>query len=258
MTVPLSLRVAEAEARFYRRTWRGSVVSSFVTPILYLLAMGVGLGSLVDENLGYGLDGVSYLTFLAPGLLVATAMQTGAAEGAWKVMAGMKWRETWKARLASPIGVPSLVLGHMIWSAARVLMVSVAFAIVMTAFQIAPLLQSFLAVVPAFLVGVAMVAITTSFTVRLKSEAGLPMYFRFVVIPMFLFSGVFFPVSNLPDWLQPIALVTPMYHGVELARAIVVGIPPAVAPAISVAYLLAWIIAGTYFAISPVRRKLKP
>ena len=121
-----------------------------------------------------------------------------------------------------------------------------------------PLLQSFLAVVPAFLVGIAMVAATTSFTVRLKSEAGLPMYFRFVVIPMFLFSGVFFPVSNLPDWLQPIALVTPMYHGVELARAIVVGIPPAVTPAISVAYLLVWIIAGTYFAISPVRQKLKP
>jgi lipooligosaccharide transport system permease protein len=146
----------------------------------------------------------------------------------------------------------------MIWSAARVLMVSVAFAIVMAAFQIAPLLQSFLAVVPAFLVGVAMVAATTSFTVRLKSEAGLPMYFRFVVIPMFLFSGVFFPVSNLPDWLQPIALVTPMYHGVELARSIVVGIPPAVAPVISVTYLLAWIIAGTYLAMSPIRRKLKP
>jgi lipooligosaccharide transport system permease protein len=84
------------------------------------------------------------------------------------------------------------------------------------------------------------------------------MYFRFVVIPMFLFSGVFFPVSNLPDWLQPIALLTPMFHGVELARSIVVGIPPAVAPAISVAYLLLWIIVGTYFAVSPIRRKLKP
>jgi lipooligosaccharide transport system permease protein len=258
MTVPLSLRVAEAEARIYRRTWRGSIVSSFVTPILYLLAMGVGLGSLVDESRGYGLGNVSYLTFLAPGLRVATAMQTGAAEGAWKVMGGIKWRETWKARLASPIGVPSLVFGHMIWSAARVQMVSVAFAIVMEAFQIAPLLQSFLAVVPAFLVGVAMVATTTSFTVRLTSIAGLPMYFRFVVIPMFLFSGVFLPVSNLPDWLQPIALATPMYHGVELAGAIVVGVPLAVAPVVSVAYLLAWIIAGTYFAMTPIRRKLKP
>ena len=82
MAVPLALRVAEAEARIYRRTWRGSVFSSFLNPVLYLLAMGVGLGTLVDANLPEGLDNVSYLTFLAPGLLVATAMQTGAGEAA--------------------------------------------------------------------------------------------------------------------------------------------------------------------------------
>ena len=258
MAVPLSLRVAEAEATIYRRTWRASVASSFVTPMLYLLAMGVGLGSLVDANLPEGLDNVSYLSFLAPGLLVATAMQTGAAEGAWKVMGGIKWRETWKARLASPIGVPSLVLGHMIWSAIRVLMVSVAFAVVMAAFRVAPLLQSLLAVVPALLVGVAMVAATTSYTVRIKSPTGLPGFFRFVVIPMFLFSGVFFPVSNLPDWLQPVALVTPLFHGVELARAITLGVTPAISPVISVAYLLLWIVLGTWLAMAPIRRKLKP
>ena len=79
MATPLSLRVFEAEARVYRRTWRGSVFSSFVLPVMYLLAMGVGLGTLVDANLPEGHRGhQSYLTFLAPGLLVATAMQTGA------------------------------------------------------------------------------------------------------------------------------------------------------------------------------------
>ena len=258
MSVPLSLRVAEADARIYKRTWRGSVISSFVTPVLYLLAMGVGLGSLVDANLPEGIDNVSYLTFLAPGLLVATAMQTGASEGAWKVMGGIKWRETWKARLASPIGVPSLVYGHMIWSGVRVLMVSVIFAVVMAAFRVAPLLESLLAVIPAFLVGIAMVAATTAYTVRLKSEAGLPMFFRFVVIPMFLFSGVFFPITNLPGWLQPIAFVTPMFHGVELARSIVIGVAPVIAPWISVTYLLAWGVVGTVLAIAPIRRKLTP
>jgi lipooligosaccharide transport system permease protein len=258
MSVPLSLRVAEAEARIYRRTWRGSIAASFITPILYLLAMGVGLGSLVDANLPEGVDNVPYLTFLAPGLLVATAMQTGAAEGAWKVMGGIKWRETWKARLASPIDVSSLVYGHMIWSAARVLMVSVIFAIVMAGFRIAPPLQSLLAVVPALLVGIAMTAVTTAYTVRIKNPSALPGFFRFVVIPMFLFSGVFFPVSNLPDWLEPVALVTPLFHGVELARAIVVGTTPFVPPMISIIYLLAWIIAGTYLARAPIRRRLKP
>ena len=155
MATPLALRVFESEARVYRRTWRASVFSSFLNPVLYLAAMGVGLGSLVDANLPEGIDGVPYLTFLAPGLLVATAMQTGAAEGAWKVMAGIKWLKTYHAKLATPVSISGLVYGHMLWSGVRVLMVSVVFAAVMAAFRIAPLWQSLLAVGPALLVGLA-------------------------------------------------------------------------------------------------------
>jgi lipooligosaccharide transport system permease protein len=258
MATPLSLRVAEAEARIYRRTWRGSVVSSFLTPVLYLLAMGVGLGSLVDANLPEGLEGVSYLTFLAPGLIVATAMQTGAGEGSWKVMGGIKWNQTWKARLASPIGTSSLVIGHVLWSAARVFMVSGIFALVVAAFRVAPLLESLATIGPAMLVGVGMVAATTALTVRLEEPTGLAMYFRFVVIPMFLFSGVFFPVTSLPGWLEPVAIVTPLYHSVELARAIVVGTTPAVAWWASVLYLSAWTLVGTALALAPIRRRLTP
>jgi lipooligosaccharide transport system permease protein len=258
MATPIALRVVEAEARTYRRTWRGSVFTSFLNPILYLLAMGVGLGTLVDANLPADLEGIDYLTFLAPGLLVATAMQTGAGEGAWKVMAGIKWLQTWKARLATPIGVHQLLTGHLLWSGIRVLMVSVIFAVVMSIFRVAPLLQSLLAVFPALLVGLAMASLTTAFTVSAKEVSYLPMYFRFVVIPMFLFSGVFFPISQLPDWLQPVALVTPVYHGVEMARAIVVGVEPAVAPWISIVYLTALIVAGGLLSMRPLRTELKP
>ena len=258
MATPLSLRVFEAEARIYRRTWRGSVISSFLNPVLYMIAMGVGLGSLVDANMPGGIDGVSYLTFIAPGILVATAMQTGATEGAWKVMAGVEWQQTWQARLASPIGIEGLLLGHIFWSTARVLFVSTIFAFVIAAFRVAPLLESLLAVGPAVLVGAAMVSATTAYTVRLRSPAGLPMYFRFVVVPMFLFSGAFFPVTELPGWLQPVAFVTPMFHGVELARAIIVGQSPAVTWWISVGYLLAWIVGFAVLSVGPLRRKLKP
>lgn len=258
MATPLPFRVFESEARVYRRSWRGSAVSSFLTPVLYLLAMGVGLGSVVDANLPDGVAGVSYLTFLAPGLLVAMAMQTGAAEGAWKVMAGVKWTKTYHAKLATPIGVPSLVAGHMLWSGTRVLMVSVTFAVIMAAFRVAPLLESLLAVGPALLVGIAMVAATTAFTARLQEPTGLPLYFRFVVIPMFLFSGAFFPVSQLPAALQSFALATPMYHGVEMSRAIVVGTEPAVAWWISVLYLTAWTAVGTALAMGPFRKRLTP
>ncbi len=258
MATPLAFRVVESEARVYRRTWRSSVVSSFLNPILYLAAMGVGLGSLVDENLPSGVEGLSYLAFLAPGLLVATAMQTGAAEGGWKVMAGIKWLKTYDAKLATPIGVPSLVAGHMMWSGARVLMVSVIFAMVIAAFRVAPLVQSLLAVGPALLVGLAMVAATTAITARLEDPTGLQLYFRFAVIPMFLFSGTFFPITQLPVWLQPVALATPLFHGVELSRAIVVGTDPAVTWWVSVLYLVAWIAIGAFLAVGPFRKRLTP
>jgi len=258
MALPLSFRVVEAEARIYRRTWRGSVFTSFLNPVLYLLAMGLGLGSLVDANLPEGIEGLSYLTFLAPGLLIATAMQTGAGEGSWKVMAGIKWQETWKARLATPIGVDSLALGHLLWSAIRVFMVSFSFVIVMVLFGVSTPLQALGSLIPAMLVGVAMVAMTTAFTARLKEQAGLPMFFRFVVIPMFLFSGVFFPITNLPGWLQPVAYLTPVFHGVELARGIALGVTPAVMWWVSTLYLIAWIVVGGLLVLSPLRKKLTP
>ena len=258
MATPLALRVFEAEARVYKRTWRASVFSSFLSPVLYLLAMGVGLGTLVDANLPPELEGVSYLSFLAPGLLVATAMQTGAGEGSWKVMVGIKWVNTWRARLATPIGIRSLLGGHLLWSGARVIMVSVIFAIVIAIFRVSPLWQSLLAVFPAFLVGMAMASLTTAFTVHTRTETALPMYFRFVVIPMFLFSGVFFPIEQLPNWLQPVALITPLYHGVEMARAIVLGLEPAVAPWVSITYLTVLIALGAWLSVRPLRGELKP
>ena len=258
MATPLAVRVFDAEAIIYRRTWRGSVFSSFLNPVLYLVAMGVGLGSLVDSNLPEGLEGFSYLTYLAPGLLVASAMQTGAGEGSWKVMGGIKWQKTWHARLTTPISVPSLMLGHMLWSTARVFIVSLSFAIVMVIFRVASPLEAFGAMIPAMLVGMAMAAATTAFTVRLEELAGIPMFLRFVVIPMFLFSGVFFPISQLPGWLQPVAFATPVFHGVELARGIALGVEPAVVWWVSVLYLVAWIVVGSILIVAPMRKRLTP
>lgn len=258
MAMPLALRVAESELRVYRRVWRGSIFTSFLNPVLYLLAMGVGLGTLVDANLPAGLGDASYLNFLAPGLLAATAMQTGAGEGAWKVRAGIKWTKTYHAKLATPIGIPSLVNGHMLWIGARVLMVSVVFALVTVLFRIAPLWQSLAAVAPALLVGLAMGGVTTAFVVRTDSDSAIPTYFRFVVIPMFLFSGAFFPITQLPGWLQPVAYVTPLWHGVQLCRAVMLGTPTVVAPWISVAYLITLTVVGTVLALKPFKKQLLP
>ena len=257
MAAPLSLRVAEAEGRVYRRVWRGSAVTSFLNPILYLLAMGVGLGTLVDQNLPQGIEGMSYLTYLAPGLLAATAMQTGAGEGAWKVMAGIVWRRTYEATLATPIGISHLVYGHLLWSVTRVVMVSAVFALVMAAFQVTSVAGALLALFPAVLTGAALASPVSAYTANLKSVQGLNTLWRFVIIPMFLFSGAFFPIDQLPGWMQSVAYATPLFHGVELCRWAALGVEPAVQPSISVLYLVGWFAVGTVLAVASFRKRLR-
>jgi lipooligosaccharide transport system permease protein len=128
-----SLRVVEANALTYKHTWQGSAVTAFLNPILFLLAMGFGLGSIIDDTTQIqSLEGAEYVSFIASGLLAATAMQTGAVEGSWPVLAGIKWQKTYHAALATPVRVSDLVTGNMLWMGVRVALSAVAFAIVST------------------------------------------------------------------------------------------------------------------------------
>ncbi len=257
MTFPAVARVVEAHALVYRRTWRGSVISTFFSPVLYLLAMGIGLGSLVDAGAGQAdLGGLSYLAFLAPGLLVATAMQTGAGDGSWPVMAGIKWTKTYHATLATPIGIRDLVVGHLGWVGLRLIFVSAVFVSIMAAFGAVESWVGVAAMIPAVLTGLGFAAATTAYAAYLDSDTGLSTLFRFGIVPMFLFSGTFFPISQLPDWLEPLAAVVPLWHGVELARGLALGIPTTWPPVLHVAYLLAWIVGGTWVAFRTFSRKL--
>jgi lipooligosaccharide transport system permease protein len=231
MTAPLkgSLLVLERQARVYKHTWRSSIISTFLSPILLLLAMGVGLGSLVDDRNAPA--GLPYLTWLAPGLLAAAAMQTAAGDSAYPVMAGIKWIKSYDAALASPIEVHHLVGGHVAWVMVRLVMVSVVFAGVMTAFGATSVAESLLAIGPAVLTGFAFIGPVTAYTAGLKKETGLASLFRFGIVPLFLFSGTFFPISQLPDWMEPLALLTPLWHGAELTRWAALGLEPTLSPA---------------------------
>jgi lipooligosaccharide transport system permease protein len=254
-----ALRVVEAHARVYRRTWRGSVISTFLVPVFYLLAMGVGLGELVDRGTGTAaLNGITYLAFLAPGLLAASAMQTGAGDGSWPVMAGIKWTKTYFATLATPIRIGDLVVGHLGWVGIRMVFVSTVFVVIMAIFGAVPLGSGLLAVVPAALTGLAFAAPVSAYAAWLKDDHGLSNLFRFGIVPMFLFSGTFFPITQLPGWMQPIAYVVPLWHGVQLTRATVLGslTPTTFPPVVHVAYLLLWIIGGTLVAFRTFDKKL--
>jgi lipooligosaccharide transport system permease protein len=256
VTIAGSLRMVEAGARVYRRTWRGSVISTFLNPILYLLAMGVGLGALVDEGTGGATLDVPYLTFLAPGLLAAAAMQTGTGDASYPVMAGIKWRKTYQATLSTPIGVRELIFGHLGWVAVRLTFMTSVFALIMVLFDATSITESLLAMPPAILTGVAFAAAVTAFTGKLKNEIGLASLFRFAIVPMFLFSGTFFPIEQLPDYLEPLAYITPLWHGVQLCRGLALGLEFTVHPLISVGYLTLWIVVGAALAIRVLRGRL--
>lgn len=258
MTTPVSLRVFESHARTYRHTWRGSAISTFLTPILFLTAMGLGLGTLVDRGDGTTtLLGLSYLQFLAPGLLVTTAMQTGAGDAAWPVMAGIKWLRTYHAALATPVTTRHVMYGHLLWVGARLLLVAVVNVVIMWMFGALGLWEGLAASLPAVLTGLAFAAPVTAFTSKLESEVGLTALFRFGIIPLFLFSGAFFPISQLPGFVQPVAWLVPTWHGIEVAREWTTGIEAAGPVSVHLAILIGFIALGTVLAVTFFDRRMR-
>jgi len=226
-----AVRVLEHELLVYRRVWRGSIVSSFLSPVLFLAAMGVGLGSLVDANggaaaggaSGAALVGVSYLAFLAPGLLASTAMQTAAGESTFPIMGGLVWDKSFHGMIATPILPADVVVGKLIYIGMRLLLVVGLFFLVTVLFGAVTGPGAILAVPAALLTGLAFAAPIAAYSATQRDPNGFNALFRFGVIPLFLFSGTFFPIEQLPDLLQLVAKVTPLWHGVDLCRSLALG-----------------------------------
>lgn len=243
----MALRVYQYWWLSYRRTWRATLTSTFLYPVLYLAAIGVGLGKLIDSGPHGEIDGVAYLWFLAPGLLAATAMQLGTNEATFPVMAGIKWIKTYFAMLASPVEVTDVLYGHLAWIATRVAMASAVFLAVMAAFGTVHSYWAVLAFPAAVLTGIAFAAPVAAWSATRESEEAFIVLYRLGVIPLFLFSGTFFPITQLPGFLQAVARFSPLYHGVALCRGLVLGSPSASASLLDVAYLGAMAAIGIYF-----------
>jgi lipooligosaccharide transport system permease protein len=260
-----ALRVIEHELLVYRRAWRGSVFSSFLSPVMFLAAMGLGLGGLVDANGGAAtagraatdfLSSVSYLAFLAPGLLASTAMSTAAVEATFPVMAGIVWVKSYHGMLATPIRTADIVIGKLIYIGLRLLLVSTVFFAVAVAFGAITRPEAILAVPAAVLTGLAFAAPIAAFSATQKDDQGFTGLFRFGIVPLFLFSGTFFPIEQLPAFLQPVAWLTPLWHGVSLSRSLVLGTGELLLTAIHLAYLGAMTALGIGAAFVTFRRRL--
>ena len=240
----------------YRRVWRGSVFEGFVSPLFFLAAMGFGLGVLVDAGPAGGVGGVSYVRFIAPGILAAQAMNTAVGESTYPVLGGIKWFRQYDAMLATPLRIPDVVLGHLAFVLMRAAITSTAFLLVAWLLGAIDVGWSVLALPVAVLCGMAYAAPVFAFSARQDDASGFALLFRFGIMPMFLFSGTFFPVDELPPVMQPIAWATPLWHAVELCRALCVGAPTWWGALTNVGYLLLWVVGGYLLALRSFRQRL--
>jgi lipooligosaccharide transport system permease protein len=208
--------VLEAMWTWYRRNWKATIFSSVGLPVLYLLAMGLGFGSQVHSGVP---GGISYLVYLAPALLPTGAVQIAAGECTFPVLSGFQWSKTFFGITATPITSGQLVAGEVLWVASRLVVSSAAYLVVAVAIGAVTGPGILLSLVFGVLTGLAFGAPLLAFAASVASDGkAFNAVFRFVVVPMSLFAGTFFPITQLPAWIRPVAWITPMWHGTELAR----------------------------------------
>jgi lipooligosaccharide transport system permease protein len=245
--MPPTLRVLRYHLYTYLRTWRSSLTSSFLAPVLYLAAMGVGLGSLINHHVGT-VDHVKYLSFVAPGMLAASAMQVAASDSMYPVMAAIKWIRTYYAMLATPLRVADVTAGHFAWVTARLVLTATTYLAVMAAFGTVHSPLAVLGIPAAIVTGLCFSAIISAFAATQENDQGFATVSRMGLIPLFLLSATFFPLTQLPGWMHPIAYATPLYHGVDLCRMLTLGRVDWASAGWDAAYLVGLAVAGVLLA----------
>jgi lipooligosaccharide transport system permease protein len=231
----------------YRRSWRGTIVISVANPLLFVLAMGAGLGKLVDHSHAAALHGVPYLQFMAPGMLAAAAMQTAFIEAAVPVLQSARSRGNYRTAFATPMRASDIMTGHLLFMTFRLTVSAVAITAVLTALGAVPPARAVLLVPAAAATGLAFATPLAAYAVTVQRLAPLGALFRFLIMPLYMFSGTFYPTSQLPAWLRDAIMVSPLWHGVELCRGIALGNATAAATAVHVAILAGLAVLG-YFA----------
>lgn len=234
------------------------VVAGLGSPLIYLYALGVGLATIVDAGGAPGVDGVSYLVFVAPALLASAAITVASEEFTYPVMLGYKWNPTFTGMSASPLRPTQIADGVIISVAIRMIVNLILFFALILVFGAAPSPIAFLMILAGLLGGLAFGAVLMGYTSTLEEDTGqLAMVMRFVVLPMTLFSGTFFPLSIFPVWLQWIGWVSPLWHSTELARVFSYGYAePIWLTIVHVVYLVVLIVVGWVWARRIAVRRL--
>ncbi|GAA5109617.1 ABC transporter permease [Haloechinothrix salitolerans] len=248
------LRV-EGHWAWYRRYWRSSLYSSGVEPLLFLAAMGLGFGSQVEAGAATG--GFEYLHYVAPALLVAGAAMSGMGEASFPVLSGFKWQKDYIAVTSTPITPGQLLGGQLLWLAIRLGVSGVVYGLVALAFGAWLRPGAVLVVGVGVVTGLACAAPVMALAAATYDEGRrFVVMFRFVMVPMMLFSATFFPISQIPIELRWLAWLSPLWHGNEIARAAALGDAEPLALAGHGSFLAALLVAGIALARKLFYRRL--
>src|SRR5256886_14515079 len=232
-----SLRAFQCWLTVYRRVWRSSIWASVLGPLFYLGAMGLGLGTLVDRHGTASPGGGSYLAFVAPAILASGAMNSAMGEASYPVFGSVKWNKIYIAAQASPLRPSDIFRGHLMFMTMRIAMNAALVTVYMWAFGATQSAWVVLAWPAATLTGLAFAAPIAAWAMTLQTDTTFAYLFRFGMMPLMLFSGTFFPLSQLPGWLRPLAYATPLWHAVDLCRMLSLGDVDLPRALIHVAYL---------------------
>ncbi|MBX6749618.1 MAG: ABC transporter permease [Micromonosporaceae bacterium] len=236
----------------FRRTWPATLLTAFGLPVLTLLGIGMGVG----HYLGDGFDGIPYAQWIVPGLIASTAMTVAVGNSTWPVLAKLSWTGTYGTQLATPLRIGDILGGHLAYVLFRVLTSCLALLAVAATFGALHTPWSLLSVPVALILALAVAAPTFAYAATVPSETYFSVLTRFVVMPMSLFAGVFFPVEALAEPLRLLAYATPLWSGVTLMRTSLQGVPTQWPVVVHLLYLSLWAAAGLLLAYRRFDRRL--
>ena len=247
-----ALAVWKRNASMYARTWKWNLLPNFFEPVFYLMAVGIGVGAYIQE-----MGGMSYVQFLAPGLVCVAAMNGASYEVTYNVFVRLTFEKAYDAMLTTPVEPDDVLAGEALWAVSRSMIYSGCFFVIVVLFGLAPIPTALLALPAALLAGLLFTSIGLAFSLHVETIDLFSFYFTLFLTPLFLFSDVFFPIDERlsPVW-QWVAELLPLLHPVRLARAAFRGQAEAGLVAWDVAYSVAMSLLLLALARRGARRRL--
>jgi lipooligosaccharide transport system permease protein len=214
--LPVAARVWRRDVRVFSKVWKGALLPQFLDPLFYLLAMGFGLGTYLAT-----VNGIPYKQFVGPGLMGSAVMWAASFETTWNIFFKMEETRLYDAVLSTPVEVQDLVLAEVAWAATRAVIYGTTFLVIVTAFGLVE--SPWAVLVPPFLLlgGACFGMLGLTFTSLIRTMDWYSFYYTLFITPLFLFSGIFYPLDRLPDWVSVVAWFTPLYHLVQITRGLV-------------------------------------